>query len=62
MNVGIDCWESCGKKQGKCSFCGIDGYCCRKDFTPGNGCDGSSGGINRHVCVQKPSRKLNFFI
>ena len=52
-NAGRDCWNGCKKQQGKCEWCGFDGYCCRKNFAPGNGCDGSFGGQNRHVCVLK---------
>lgn len=24
----VDCWGKCGRKGGKCSFCGKNGYCC----------------------------------
>ena len=51
-NSGKDCWTGCGKKQGKCDFCGTKGYCCKKG-TKGNGCDGTIGGSG-HRCVLKP--------
>merc|ERR1719471_2275410 len=54
-NAGQDCWNGCNYKQGKCSWCGLDGYCCRKGWTPGNGCDGSFGGDNIHACVLNPT-------
>merc|ERR1712025_670562 len=49
-NAGNDCWHGCNKLQGKCSFCGPNGYCCRKGFE-GSECDGSYGGHNFHACV-----------
>jgi len=54
-NGGENCWTDCKGKQGKCAYCGFDGYCCRKDWTAGNGCDGSFGGEKEHQCVLKPS-------
>ena len=50
-NGGKDCFDAC-KKQGRCDWCGMDGFCCRKDRI-GNGCDGTFGGQN-HQCVLKP--------
>jgi len=51
-----DCWSGCKSKQGKCSWCGSDGMCCKIGFKDkSNGCDGSFGGIKRHECVPKPS-------
>jgi len=58
-NGGKDCWTGCKSKQGKCDYCGFDGYCCRKGWTAGNGCDGSFGGENGHQCVLKPSSSTN---
>ena len=57
LNVGLEnddqeCFGHCNG-QGKCSWCGSEGYCCRKGWTPGNGCDGSFGGNDQHVCVLK---------
>ena len=52
-NGGIDCYTGCNQQQGKCDWCGMDGWCCRKDSV-GNGCDGTFGGINDHQCVLKP--------
>ena len=60
MNAGKSCWYGCGGKQGKCSWCGCDGWCCRKngDVWPSNlqsnGCDGTFGGPTQHHCVLKP--------
>ena len=48
------CWDECNKIQGRCNWCGSKGYCCRKNWKAGNGCDGSFGGTNHHVCVMKP--------
>ena len=28
------CWRSCDKKGGKCSYCGESGYCCRNEDHP----------------------------
>ena len=55
-NAGLSCWKDCNKRQGKCDWCGTDGYCCRKYFWKNtkNGCDGSFGGNNKHTCVLKP--------
>ena len=47
-----DCWDDCNKQEGKCAWCGTDGWCCRKDWV-GNGCDGNIGGPNDHQCVLK---------
>ena len=49
LNAGVDCWNQCSKKQGPCAFCGT-GLCCRKG-SEGNGCDGSLGIANAHVCT-----------
>jgi len=54
-NAGQKCWNHCHGTQGKCSWCGLDGYCCRKGWFPGNECDGSFGGHGDHVCVLKPT-------
>ena len=66
MNAGKTCWYSCGGKQGKCSWCGSDGWCCRKNgnspyWLPtqqSNGCDGTFGGSTQHQCVLKPCSGL----
>ena len=52
-NAGEDCWGGCNSQQGKCDWCGTDGWCCRKDWI-GNGCDGTFGGQSNHQCVLKP--------
>ena len=62
VNAGQDCLTSCNGIQGKCSWCGSDGYCCRKGWTPGNGCDGSFGGNDKHACDVKPTSELNYFL
>ena len=49
QNAGKDCWNGCKKEQGKCDWCGADGWCCRKGWV-GNGCDGNIGG-GGHQCV-----------
>jgi len=54
-NLGSDCWSNCNRKQGKCSWCGRQGYCCRVDWSDkSNGCDGSVGGYGNHACVPPP--------
>ena len=50
-NGGKSCLKNCSK-EGKCDWCGSDGWCCQKGLT-GNGCDGSIGGSNRLECVLK---------
>ena len=50
----MNCWQQCGGKQGRCSWCGTHGLCCTK--TPGwtnmaNGCDGTFGGETAHECA-----------
>ena len=42
-NGGEKCWGRCNKQEGKCDWCGTEGWCCRKDRI-GNGCDGTFGG------------------
>ena len=58
-NAGEDCWSGCNRIQGKCSWCGAKGYCCRKDWKTGNGCDGTFGGENGHQCFLKPGKRIN---
>ena len=55
-DAGKDCLHKC-HKQGKCDWCSADGgWCCRKgEKYTGNGCDGSIGGLDNHLCVYKPS-------
>ena len=48
-----NCWNICNLIEGKCPWCGTEGWCCRKGRI-GNGCDGSIGGNNQHQCVLKP--------
>merc|ERR1712051_680775 len=55
-NGGQHCWAGCNSQQGKCAWCGTDGWCCKKGWT-GNGCDGTFGGSNHHLCVLKPSEE-----
>jgi len=56
VNGGKQCWYTCHKKQGKCSWCGTTGYCCRKGWK-GNGCTGAMGVNGRHTCVKPPRHK-----
>merc|ERR1719458_1259310 len=52
-NKGKDCWKGCEKTQGRCEWCGTDGWCCRLGWE-GNGCDGSMGASGMgHVCTSK---------
>ena len=51
---GEDCWNDCKYHQGKCDWCGPDGWCCREGWI-GNGCTGTIGGSFNHQCV------LNYF-
>ena len=61
LNTGKDCWSRCGSHQGDCEWCGAVGLCCRKGWTPGNGCDGLIGGHTMHQCVAKTGKKF-FYI
>ena len=51
---GEDCWSKCKGQEGKCDWCGTEGWCCKKSSI-GNGCDGSFGGESGHRCVLKPN-------
>ena len=31
LQLGEDCWSQCNRKEGRCSYCGSKGMCCRKD-------------------------------
>jgi len=51
--TAFDCWSSCGKKDGgACSWCGSNGFCCRKGF---DGCPSGAGDVSpdRHRCVRQ---------
>eukprot|EP01052_Picozoa_sp_SAG31_P022602 SAG31_NODE_1805_length_7233_cov_5.304738_2_plen_1964_part_01 len=53
-HAGEHCWDTCGRQQGLCSWCGTGGYCCRHGWDDhSNGCDGTIGvaGIPHHVCA-----------
>ena len=54
---GRNCWYNCNEKQGKCSWCGSEGWCCKLGWN-GNGCDGTLGGRDSHICVRKPKKGL----
>ena len=57
LNEGIGCWFECGRKQGPCNWCGMNGICCRSGWNDtSNGCDGSIGGSRRHECVKDPKK------
>eukprot|EP00440_Ansanella_granifera_P064374 gb/GFBE01069792.1/.p1 GENE.gb/GFBE01069792.1/~~gb/GFBE01069792.1/.p1 ORF type:complete len:2508 (+),score=606.03 gb/GFBE01069792.1/:1-7524(+) len=30
QNIGADCWDTCDRKSGMCSFCGVGNACCRQ--------------------------------
>ena len=52
-STGVNCWDQCGQKGGKCSVCGESGYCCRNKDWKG---DCPTGAIqaawkDRHDCV-----------
>uniref|UniRef100_A0A7S0BA89 Intein C-terminal splicing domain-containing protein n=1 Tax=Pyrodinium bahamense TaxID=73915 RepID=A0A7S0BA89_9DINO len=57
LNHGVDCYEQCGRRQGKCDFCGTGGKCCRsafkepQDLVGDAGCGQYEGGVGKHVCV-----------
>jgi len=42
QNEGKECWSRCGSNNGRCSYCGTAGLCCRYGYT-GGGCDGKMG-------------------
>ena len=58
-HAGEDCWNRCKVDgitvDGKCKWCGTDGWCCRQGSV-GNGCDGTFGGENGHICTLKPGK------
>ena len=59
-NEGEDCWGHCGKWEGRCGYCGNNGYCCRKDQL-GCGCDGEMGVEGKgHVCAEKLTTGKDF--
>ena len=60
-HAGENCWNPCDTRQGKCNWCGTDGWCCSLGSI-GNGCDGSFGGENGHVCTLKPGKLSSFFL
>ena len=52
-SIGSDPPDS-NESHGQCtSYCGAQGWCCRKGQT-GNGCNGRIGGSGKHVCIPKP--------
>ena len=57
------CWDKCGEKGGKCSFCGRSGFCCRKQMqsTWNGNCpiEGMQAALEyRHVCVSPKKGSL----
>ena len=59
-NLGESCWNECHKKEGKCEWCGPEGYCCQKNYKSTNKHDvdcngGAFGGKKQHECVPKYS-------
>ena len=60
-NKGKDCWKGCEKTQGRCEWCGTEGWCCRLGWE-GNGCDGSMGAKGMgHVCTGKGNHRCKIF-
>ena len=60
-NKGKDCWKGCEKTQGRCEWCGTEGWCCRLGWE-GNGCDGSMGAEGMgHVCTGKGNYRSKIF-
>ena len=56
LNEGKECWATCGRKNGNCSWCGGSGMCCRQGQNwIKEGCNGIVGGTNRHECTKKPN-------
>lgn len=52
VQVGGDCYESCGKKSGYCNFCGKGNACCRYGWQSVDGCKGvQSYSVHKHECV-----------
>ena len=43
-----------------CDWCGLDGWCCRKDWVE-NGCDGTIGGPGNHQCTLNSKSTGMFF-
>ena len=61
-NLGESCWNECHKKEGKCEWCGPEGYCCQKNYKSTNKHDvdcngGAFGGKKQHECVPKYKEK-----
>mmetsp|Transcript_26205 Transcript_26205/g.78241 ORF Transcript_26205/g.78241 Transcript_26205/m.78241 type:complete len:297 (-) Transcript_26205:415-1305(-) len=51
MNMGEDCWEACGSKDGLCpEYCGDMGACCKDGWT-GQGCPAEGSDPFWHSCV-----------
>lgn len=57
INGRDQCWSECNKRDGKCDFCGSNGFCCRKGYNK-YGCDGKIGGNDHHICVTYPGPGL----
>ena len=51
-HFGEKCLIGCNDQEGNCDWCGDDGLCCKKGSI-GNGCDGTIGGTNNYLCVNK---------
>ena len=60
-HAGENCWNRCNSVDGKCKWCGTDGWCCSMSSI-GNGCDGTFGGENGHICTLKTGKRANFYI
>ena len=51
-NDGKACWSECNQQEGRCNWCGTEGWCCKKNSS-GNGCNGLFGGESNHQCKSK---------
>jgi len=60
MNYGENCWSGCNGKQGRCDWCGTEGFCCKKGVI-GDGCDGHMGNdVDHHQCSKNIKSKHLF--
>ena len=58
QNENQRCLDSCDGKEGRCGWCGPDGWCCMLGVI-GNGCTGNMGlGSQDHVCTREGTLKF----
>ena len=48
--IGKDCWNYCGRRDGSCGFCGLDGYCCRRGWNGNDECKRSNSPCEGFHC------------